>query len=218
MNKKNVTEDAAQSSTQSSLVETVVEDIPSLSTDMTLATQSANDFTLSSSSEFMFDPNSFPLDLAVPAADSHFLILQPLRGCEAFSRIIMILNLPCSYTLKISDSTPPGTPTSLVPTREQRVIPHQMYIDILPWPSLRANILRRISTINQDEFTTDIQGDALKVWGSTPWDPMGWEVSEAFLCKWFFLLDRTILQSTNFWRGQRSEPPLTFPGNWNGVE
>lgn len=126
----------------------------------------------SNSTEFVFG-DGFSLDTALPAADSHFLILQPLRACDAFARIIIVLNLQCTHTKDVCNPMALDIPASLIPTREQRTIPHLMYVDILPWPSLRKNLLTRLPTLNELEFTNDMQSDHLKVWGTTPWDPMG---------------------------------------------
>lgn len=183
-----------------------------------VVTSSTQSGSLATLPDLVFEGDVFALDLALPVADTQFLILQPLRACEAFARIIIVLNLQCTHDKDVCNPVAFNIPTNLIPTREQRTIPHLMYIDILPWASLRKNLLTRLHTLNELEFTNDIQGDHLRVWGTTPWDPMGWEVSEEFLNKWFFLLDTTVLLSTNFWRGQRGEPALSFPNNWNAIE
>lgn len=149
---------------------------------------------------------------SVPIADYQYLFLQPLRSTEAFGRIIDLLQLPCSHEMRKFTGVE-GLPRNLIPTFEQRTIPHQMHIDILPWPSIRTNILKQMATINQSELSLDLERNHLKVWGSTPWDPMGWEMSEEFLHKWWFLLDLSVLQSTNFWRAQRGERKISFPSS-----
>jgi hypothetical protein len=52
-----------------------------------------------------------------------------------------------------------------------------------------------------------VSGD-LKVWGSTPWDTLAWEVGPEFARKWWFLMDNEILRASNFWRRQRGEQDL----------
>jgi hypothetical protein len=37
---------------------------------------------------------------------------------------------------------------------------------------------------------------------------MSWEIDETFARKWWFLMDETVLASTNFWRAQRGDIPL----------
>lgn len=154
-------------------------------------------------------------DLGNPGTDSQFIIVHRLRSFEAFSRIALLLQLPCTINVGIHVPSNLTLPSTLEPLPEQQVIPHMVYIDMLPWPSLRRNILANPNTINDVEFANDMQSDQLKVWGSIPWDPHGWEVSEAFINKWWFVLDASILQSTNFWRGQRGERPIGRPEKWN---
>jgi hypothetical protein len=49
------------------------------------------------------------------------------------------------------------------------------------------------------------------VWGD-PWDPEGWEVTKAFAQKWPWVIrgNRSLLQSSNYWRAKRHEPALHF--------
>lgn len=162
--------------------------------------------------------NEFGLrNMPDPAADSHFLILQSVRSCEAFSQIARILQLRCTYSIGIHVSPSSLLPPTLAPTYEQQTVPHKMYIDMLPWPSLRNNLIAAPNVVNEEEFTLDMASGELKVWGLTPWDPLGWEVGDQFLKKWWFLLDAGILQATNFWRSQRGERSLTFPNGWDGI-
>jgi hypothetical protein len=61
------------------------------------------------------------------------------------------------------------------------------------------------TAINDLEFLQDMASGDLKVWGSTPWDPRGWEIGPEFARKWWFLMDDGIIQTSNFWRSQRGE-------------
>jgi hypothetical protein len=65
-------------------------------------------------------------------------------------------------------------PPPIAPTLQQQIVPHAPYVDMLPWSSLRDRTLNSPTAINESEFVLDMA--ELKVWGSTPWDPMGWEV------------------------------------------
>lgn len=147
-----------------------------------------------------------------PVADSHFILLSDMTACAAMAVIAQRLQLDCQpqpgFNIKaLADDLPsPIAPTSL-----QLRVPHLPYVDMLPWSSIRDRLLRSISTINQDEFMTDMRIGSLKVWGTVPWDPIGWEISEDFANKWWFLVDEGIIQTTNFWRSQRGETPLILP-------
>lgn len=50
--------------------------------------------------------------------------------------------------------------------------------------------------------------EGVKVWGNSPWEERGWELSEGFVGKWWWLLDEECLGSTNFWRVARGEGVL----------
>ena len=146
-----------------------------------------------------------------PTVDNHFIVLQSSNTFAAFVRISEMLDLACMQ--EPSDNfnirTPIcNLPQAIAPTSQQQLIPHKPYVDMLPWPSLRDRLLKSLSVINESEFVMDLV--SLKVWGITPWDPMGWEFAPEFVRKWWFLMDDGILHSTNFWRAQQGEEPLTL--------
>jgi hypothetical protein len=141
------------------------------------------------------------------STDSHFLVMHSMSTWAAFLRIAEMLNLACEQATGFNICTPADKlPEALVPTVHQQLIPHKPYVDMIPWGSLRDRLLNSQKSINEVEFTLDMPD--LKVWGSTPWDPMSWEMSGDFVKKWWFLVDEEMLRTTNFWRGQRGEKPL----------
>jgi hypothetical protein len=109
-------------------------------------------------------------------------------------------------------------PPSLQPTIFQLTIPHHPWIDLLPVPELRNNLLRRSSdSYDAAQLCRDMRGfqqvahgrGGVTVWGQS-WDPHGWEVSPDFAQKWPWVVQgcQSLLESTNHWRGTRGEPPL----------
>ncbi|KAF5676633.1 hypothetical protein FHETE_2129 [Fusarium heterosporum] len=111
-------------------------------------------------------------------------------------------------------------PESLRPTKLQIEIEHHPWVDLLPIPRLRDNMLRGYTSgaIDEDELCIDLLGltssqgleDAyLIVWGEAH-DASSWEVSVGFLKKWGWLLKGCpeLVESTNRWRQQRGEPKL----------
>ncbi|KAH8889168.1 hypothetical protein GQ53DRAFT_723354 [Thozetella sp. PMI_491] len=114
-------------------------------------------------------------------------------------------------------------PDSLRPTPCQLSTPHHPWIDLLPFPRLRDNILYAINLSNPlDEDAlcldmvdiSDLSYDArysIVVWGS-PWDPNSWEVTPDFARKWGVLLRgcHDLLVSTNYWRLKRGERGLMW--------
>ncbi|KAF4992616.1 hypothetical protein FGRMN_7017 [Fusarium graminum] len=144
-----------------------------------------------------------------PTIDSHFLVMTDMTACSALAVIAQRLNLDCQakpgfHIKALTNELPP----SIAPTQLQKSVAHMSYVDMLPWASLRDRLLKSLTIINQEELMCDIRFGSLKVWGVVPWDPMGWEVGEEFATRWWFLMDSGIIQTSNFWRAQRGEPPL----------
>jgi hypothetical protein len=111
-------------------------------------------------------------------------------------------------------------PASLRPTALQCNVPHHPWIDLLPVPELRDNLLLHgETTYDARQLCRDMRGfqavssghGGVIVWGD-PWDPEGWEVTKAFAQKWPWVIrgNRSLLQSSNYWRVKRHEPALHF--------
>ena len=158
-----------------------------------------------SRSTFQTQTPDLPLD---PTVDTHFIIMPSMAASAAFACIVNLLQLDCGqdsgFNIRATD-----LPLTLAPTSQQQLIKHLPYVDMLPWASLRDRILNSLAVMNEVEFVQDMQAN-LKIWGSTPWDPIGWEVTADFAKKWWFLMDDSIMQATNFWRGQRGEQALVL--------
>jgi hypothetical protein len=113
-------------------------------------------------------------------------------------------------------------PPALQPTKIQREVIHHPWIDLFPVPSIRDALLRMIGRYEKAEICQDFFGECggktgsvgLLVWGEA-WDPSAYEVSEWFVDKWGWIMKECpdIIQSTNYWRASRGEPPLRLmPG------
>jgi hypothetical protein len=110
-----------------------------------------------------------------------------------------------------------SVPAALRPTKLQRQIPHHPWIDILPAPGMRDNLLRAGETYDDMELCADLVGffseskgrTGMIVWGE-PWDIAGWEVTESFVKHWGWTIRgcEQLLQATNYWRERRGEDPL----------
>ncbi|KAH0602510.1 uncharacterized protein H6S33_008591 [Morchella sextelata] len=110
----------------------------------------------------------------------------------------------------------------LAPVDLQRSIPHHPYIDLIPFPAFRTTILEILrdtpNTINQVDFCQDIELGGLRLWGTHSYEPMSYELTEAFAAKWGYLFcrDAVALNATNYWRNARGEHslgPLDFGGS-----
>ncbi|KAH8808748.1 hypothetical protein F5884DRAFT_380813 [Xylogone sp. PMI_703] len=116
-------------------------------------------------------------------------------------------------------------PASLRPTVLQRNITHHPWIDVIPSPQFRDNILQAslewLDDPKETELCEDITGvgalqvscirPGMLVWGDS-WDSYHWEVTEEFATKWSGLLKNChdIIESTNHWRSARGEDNIKW--------
>jgi Domain of unknown function (DUF3425) len=116
----------------------------------------------------------------------------------------------------------PDVPKDLRPSYLQRTVKHHPWIDLWPIPKMRDNLLRAQGYYDEDvlcnalvEFK-DIPNEqtGLIVW-SNPWDISGWEISESFLKNWGWAVEgcEQLINSTNNWRVQRGEKPISSISN-----
>ena len=141
--------------------------------------------------------------------------IRPLVAGDCSSAALHVLPIVNNLT---------EVPPSLQPTFLQSTIPHEDWVDNIPYPTWRDNILLALGTFDEDKMWSDtigglfegfpaseIQCRGLIVW-NPPWDVSGWEVSEGFFRRWKFLFKgcKEALESTNKWRILRGEEPLDF--------
>ncbi|KAI9166323.1 hypothetical protein HJFPF1_02422 [Paramyrothecium foliicola] len=115
---------------------------------------------------------------------------------------------------------PLNGPCDLRPTQLQLTTPHHPWIDLIPHPRLRDNILQGCYVtdfFDEDDLWYDLvemnpaderrKSPSLVAWGQNPWDIRCWEASEDFVKRWGFLLEGCpeIIQATNTWRRKRGE-------------
>ena len=102
--------------------------------------------------------------------------------------------------------------TTLAPTPLQLTTFHHPYIDVIASAKLRENILLAdMGEEQEDDFCRSLHENGFVVWGSQPWNPMGWELSQGFVNKWGWMVDEETLRCSNFWRFERGELPLHNP-------
>lgn len=173
-----------------------------------------------------------------PLCPDHLITLlqyNALRACITNQIILRPITLEASsptqecataaaHVLPVP-SIPSSVPLSLYPTDLQRTIPHESWVDIIPHPLWRDNVLRSLGTFDEDELWSDSIGglfdgfpdDEIEKRGviswNTPWDMSGWEVSEGFWRKWGWLMrgcEREVQEWTNHWRLMRGEDPVKW--------
>ena len=118
----------------------------------------------------------------------------------------------------------------LRPSSEQITVQHHPYIDILPFPTLRKNLITHQEEIDEDEFFDDML-TGLVCWGGagigrkdrevstgyastgTPWDVRSWEARVWFLKKYWTLLggeDGELVRQSEWWRSIRGDDTLNM--------
>jgi hypothetical protein len=115
---------------------------------------------------------------------------------------------------------PEAIPRDLQPTFLQITTQHEAWIDAIPFPRLRDNLILLAGKYNSTDLRLDLgqrlyegYDDTYRrgflVWGQ-PWSMQGWEVSDGFIQKWGFLLEgcQEVIESTNHWRKIRGEERL----------
>jgi hypothetical protein len=120
---------------------------------------------------------------------------------------------------------------NLRPSREQITIQHPSYIDILPFPTLRKNMIKNQENFDEDEFFEDMT-TGLVCWGGsgigkkernlstgsassgTPWDVRSWEAKASFLRKYWNFLggdEGELVQQSEWWRNIRGDDDIELP-------
>ncbi|RAK96945.1 uncharacterized protein BO80DRAFT_458539 [Aspergillus ibericus CBS 121593] len=114
------------------------------------------------------------------------------------------------------------------PNIEQITVEHHPYIDILPFPTLRRNLITHPEYIDEDEFFHDVL-TGLVCWGGagigrrdrqlsmgyastgTPWDVRSWEAKVWFLKKYWTLLggeEGELVRQSEWWRSIRGDETI----------
>ncbi|KAK9368229.1 hypothetical protein V1509DRAFT_640110 [Lipomyces kononenkoae] len=168
----------------------------------------------------------FPL-----SPDHHLITLVQYNVLRAIITNVHILRLEniffaeCGAALTISALPSPHSstiPSAFTPTAVQNSVPHEVWMDTVPFPQMRDNLILNIGKYDADDLCVDMVGGlyegyddirlrGILVW-TNPWSEESWEVTEGFLNKWNFLLRgcETLMSSTNRWRRGRGEDELVF--------
>ncbi|KAL2220361.1 hypothetical protein M432DRAFT_315163 [Thermoascus aurantiacus ATCC 26904] len=98
--------------------------------------------------------------------------------------------------------------------RRRRTVPHHPWLDLLPVPRMRDNLLLAGDSFDDTRLCHDLGGyqsvrtgrTGVIVWGD-PWDPNGLEVTDAFVTAWGWVI-QDCWDLFEKWRAQRGEKPL----------
>lgn len=179
------------------------------------------------------DANAGIQNVILPISSDHLITLlqyRVLRGCLEIRQILSRTFVDeyqgspeelhvCSYP---KYSLTNMLPASLIPTSLQCSVAHHHWVDIIPHPTFRDNLIRALGTFNADDLWSDTVGGLFEgfpdlrveekgvVLWETPWHTRGWELSEGFVRKWGWALQgcEDLLEATNFWRLKRGEDAL----------
>ncbi|KAL2810310.1 hypothetical protein BJX63DRAFT_402323 [Aspergillus granulosus] len=132
----------------------------------------------------------------------------------------------CAGAAKASYKPVDTLPPALRPTAIQLSVPHHPWLDLIPFPKLRDNLILMGEELDDTQLCCDMSGRGVStvsekrlgvaggetgviVWRD-PWDPSGWEVTESFLSRWGWALRECwdLFAATNRWRRVRGEPVL----------
>ncbi|PWN42670.1 hypothetical protein IE81DRAFT_323219 [Ceraceosorus guamensis] len=133
---------------------------------------------------------------------------------------------PLNDQVELDEDWKRDLPENMRPTAVQLRTPHNLVFDTLPWPAVRNRILMMVGA-GDSLATMELKGDMMRLgkhegWhmcafyihGDHPEDMMDeqcWELSEAFATKFWFLLDKHIIRTTNRWRRARGVHPIVVP-------
>jgi Domain of unknown function (DUF3425) len=179
--------------------------------------------------------SSLPTGIIFPLSSDHLITLiqyNVLRACIANLQLLSLLDtIPvqeCSSAFRISPAAELSSngqqiiPPLLQPTLLQSTVEHPSWIDIIPSPAWRDNLIRAVGSFDEDDLCNDTVGGlwdgfpdsecmerGVIAW-SPPWDVSGWEISEGFWLKWGWALRGCgeVLEATNRWRMLRGEDAL----------
>ena len=164
---------------------------------------------------------TFPDDgtLDVPALK---LMRIGLHAAEKIGCTDMMWNPAARHVLNFSDSSVSDLPLNMWPTNAQTCVTHHPLFDILPWPSVRDKMIyafdlpllqrppaaRDANAIANIIYDMDDPTEGFRVSGQEGFEPGNWEVGQAFFQKWWWSLDRDVVNRSNALRLARGVQPL----------
>ena len=120
------------------------------------------------------------------------------------------------------------------PIREQITAKHSPVIDVLPFPTLRRNLIKNRDSIDEDELYDDLL-NGLKCWGGagvgkrdrnistghistgSPWDGRSWEARVWFIQKYWAMLggeDGELVRQSEWWRNIQGDDSSPWAAIW----
>ncbi|KAH8808296.1 hypothetical protein F5884DRAFT_363817 [Xylogone sp. PMI_703] len=94
-------------------------------------------------------------------------------------------------------------PEVLKPSRAQLDTPHYYEIDLLPSPSLRDRLMGITEDVARTFISEASEAGQITIWGDDALNEVSWEMSQALLERWGWLVGREWIVRANYWRQQR---------------
>lgn len=164
---------------------------------------------------------SFPYSYILPVTELNlfraFLHIAGRLGCQ---NNLWDINADSPFRNPVSPIA--HLPQTWQPTTAQILIPHHPILDLLPWPSVRENIIR-VFTLPREvrppiaqsaaalvQFVYDLKdtADGIRVWGGDIYDPASWEVGQLLFERWWFIFNREVVAQSDLWRELRGAARL----------
>jgi hypothetical protein len=177
---------------------------------------------------FSFNDEAYVTTPSLSVIRAHVTILQRMHSNGSKVDVWNPFAVSPFYQSGVPSASPPPLafvlPDNYHPTALQKAVKHHPVLDLLPWPSVRNNILY-ILTLPQEVRPQRAKGDmpsvtmqlmfdikdasgGLRVWGSNPFDENNWEIGPAFFQQWWWALNSDIVKRSNQIRTQRGEDIL----------
>jgi len=181
---------------------------------------------------------ALPDQIFFPLAPDHLIVLiqyNVLRASRYNRDLLLGSGLFAPGTLSECDASithtlpplasPALLPPALHPTALQRAVPHEDWIDLMPHPAWRDNLIAAAGKYDEEAMWSDCLGGLFEgfpadevewrgvaAWAPS-WDVSGWEMSEGFKVRWGWLFrgcEEVVLEATNRWRRQRGEEAMVW--------
>ena len=186
-----------------------------------------------------YDTSTTSQSLVFPLSpDGAKISLPILSTIHAFTTIATCLDVISKiwdpgYRHTLAPIAPTHLPPNLHPTPTQMTVPHHPFLDALPWPSVRDNLIC-IFNLPPASRPPVAQGDdgkgegIMKLWQDLDDSHEGvrvhgnfvewgagselseevWEIGELFYRNWWWCIDARIVGTANAKRRERGLPPL----------
>ncbi|GAA6038203.1 hypothetical protein JCM8097_005792 [Rhodosporidiobolus ruineniae] len=135
--------------------------------------------------------------------------VQDLFGVHSDNMQMQAMQLIGYHMKNRRDNPNYNLPPSLRLTVTQQTVPHHPFFDGIIFSSLRDRLILLKDQLTIEELISDLSR-AVNIHGQDLLNPQAWEISEEFLRKYWYVIDKEVLEISNRWRTERGEPALSM--------